>query len=328
MIKTALFGLGRWGRVLLNSVQGPDGEASSKIRVTTGIARTLDKHQDFAKQAGIALSDDYAAILLDPEIDAVLLATPPFTHAAEIIAAAEAGKHVFVEKPFTLDLAEAKQAVAACAAAKVVLAVGFNRRFYPSITAMSQMIEAGRIGEVQHVEAHFCGISAMEIPPGSWRGERAHNPAGGMVARGIHSLDALIHLCGPVESVSVDSDRRHTPADIDDVTTMLLRFNSGVTGYLATLMSTGEYWRMQAFGSKGWIEIRSPNELLVADETGVAQSETYPDIDWQRTELENFADAIAGTKPFFIKPEQALHGVEVLEAITASINSGARVRLG
>ncbi|MBT3990348.1 MAG: Gfo/Idh/MocA family oxidoreductase [Rhodospirillaceae bacterium] len=325
MINAALFGLGRWGSVLLNSIQGADVAKSDKIEITTGIARSLENYQDLASKTGIELSDDYTDVLADPAIHAVLLATPPFAHAEQIMAAAKAGKHVFVEKPFTLDVAEAKRAVQACQEAGVILAVGFNRRYYPSITALTQMIEEGRIGEVQHIEAHFCGITAMSIPEDSWRGERANNPAGGMVARGIHCLDSMIHLCGDVESVSVDSDRRISPADIDDVTTMLLRFKSGVTGYLATLMSTGEYWRLQVFGSKGWIELRSPTELLVSDVKGNTERVTYPDIDWQRTELENFADAITGERPFYIKPEQALHGVEVLEAISASINSGARV---
>jgi predicted dehydrogenase len=325
MINAAIFGLGRWGSVLLNSVEGPDVKKSNKIQFVTGIARSLEDYHELAAATSLELTDDYAAVLADPKIEAVVLATPPFVHAEQIIAAAAAGKHVFVEKPFTLDLAEAKTAVAACADAGVQLAVGFNRRFYPSITAATNMINQGRIGDVQHVEAQFCGITAMSIPEGSWRGERANNPAGGMVARGIHCLDAMIHLCGEVESVTVDSDRRHASADIDDVTTMLLRFKSGETGYLATLMSTGPYWRMQVFGSKGWIELRSPNELLVAGVDGNAESQNFDHIDWQRMELENFADAITGSKPFYIKPEQALHGVSVMNAIMASIENGSRV---
>jgi predicted dehydrogenase len=137
----------------------------------------------------------------------------------------------------------------------------------------------------------------------------------------------MIHLLGEVESVSVDSDRRISPVDIDDVTTMLLRFKSGTTGYLATLMATGEYWRLQAFGSKGWIELRGPNELMVSDEKGNVENQTFPDIDWQRAELESFADAISGEVPFVVKPEQALHGVKVMDAITASINTGSRVSI-
>jgi predicted dehydrogenase len=328
MIIAALNGLGRWGSVLLNSIQGTDVAKSRKIRFSTGIARTLENYKTLAAETGIELTDDFSSVLNNPEIDAVVLATPPFAHAEQIIAAAGAGKHVFVEKPFTLDLAEAKAAIKACEDAGVVLAVGFNRRYYPSISALTKMIGAGRIGDVQHVEAHFCGITAMNIPAGSWRGERANNPAGGMVARGVHCLDALIHLCGDVESVFVDSDRRHSPNDVDDVTTMLLRFKSGATGYLATLMSTGEYWRMQVFGSEGWIELRSPTELVVADTAGNTENQTFDDIDWQRTELENFADAIEGGAPFYIKPEQALHGVEVMEAINASIATGKRVSIG
>ena len=327
MINAALFGLGRWGRVLLNSIQGPDIKNSSKIRVTTGVTRTIQNYLELTSKSGVTLTDDFDAVLADPKIRAVILATPPFAHADQVIAAADAGKHIFVEKPFTLDLGQANQAVQACDAAGVILAVGFNRRFYPSITALTEMIKNQKIGVIQHIEGHFCGNTAMAIPTGSWRGERTNNPAGGMVARGIHCLDAMIHLCGNVESVVVDSDRRHSLADIDDVTTMLLRFKSGVTGYLATLMSTGEYWRMQVFGTKGWIEVKNHNELVVSDELGNIENFVFNDINWQRAELENFADAINGTAEFCIKPVEALHGVEVMEAISSSINTGTRVSL-
>lgn len=95
MINAAIYGIGRWGETLLRSVAG----GSEKIRFSTGIIRDLESHRALADDVGIALSDDYAAVLADPAIDAVVLATPPFVHGAQIAEAARAGKHVFVEKP-------------------------------------------------------------------------------------------------------------------------------------------------------------------------------------------------------------------------------------
>ncbi len=104
MINAASVGLGGWGRTMVKSVQGK----SDRIRFTTGVTRTPARAEEFCREHAIALGDDYARMLADPAIDAVVLATPHTRHGAEIVAAAEAGKHVFCEKPFTLTAAEAE----------------------------------------------------------------------------------------------------------------------------------------------------------------------------------------------------------------------------
>src|SRR5918912_2198938 len=125
MIRAAIVGIGTWGRNLVTSVQGK----SDAIRFVAGATRTLAKAADFCQQHGIRLVPAYEQLLADREIDAVVLATPHSLHAEQIIAAARAGKHVFVEKPLGLDAREADEAVRACAEHRVTLAVGYNWRF-------------------------------------------------------------------------------------------------------------------------------------------------------------------------------------------------------
>ena len=124
MLRTAIYGMGRWGQTLVNAVQ----DDSKKIRFTAGVARDPSKYSDFAKEKGFPVYADYAQVLADPEIDAVALATPHSMHAENVQQAAAAGKHVFCEKPFTLTEESARASVAACEKAGVVLAVAFNRR--------------------------------------------------------------------------------------------------------------------------------------------------------------------------------------------------------
>ena len=127
MIRAAIVGIGHWGRTLVNAVQGN----SDKIRFTAGHTRNRDKVEAFCAEKGIALRDDLEQILRDPTIDAVYFATPHSEHGGQVERTAAAGKHVFMEKPFTLDRRSAVAAVEAVTGAGVTLGVAYPRRFHP-----------------------------------------------------------------------------------------------------------------------------------------------------------------------------------------------------
>lgn len=314
MINAAIIGMGRWGEVLIRSVQGK----SDKVRFVAGVARNPAPYEALAAEQDIRLTDDFDSVIREPAIDAVIIATPPWLHAGQIVAAAAARKHVFVEKPITLNSREAETARAACERAGVILAVGFNRRFLPAIGDMRARVGADQIGNLLHMECQFSGATALRTPPGIWRMTRDANPAGGMVARGMHSLDLMIGFLGPVRTVYAMSDRRETVNEMDDTTSVLLRFAGGGTGYLSTIMATGEYWRVQALGPKGWIEMRGEDELLISDLDNVVETKSFEKTDKEFAELEAFADAVNGSTPFAVPPADAVHGIAVLEAISKS----------
>src|ERR1700674_719140 len=116
MIRAAIVGLGRWGCSLVNSVQNKTDD----IRFVLAHTRTRTKAEDFCRSKGVRLVDDFDAILSDPNIDVVVLATPHSQHDAQIKRAAAAGKHIHVEKPITLDHASAQSAVDATRRAGVM----------------------------------------------------------------------------------------------------------------------------------------------------------------------------------------------------------------
>ena len=324
MLKVAIYGLGRWGNRLVDSVQ-----ASEKIRFVKGISRDPARHKEFSQKTGIKVVSSYGRVLKDPEIDAVMLATPHSLHMKQIIQAAKAGKHVFVEKPMTLTRKSAEKAVEACKAAGVTLGVGFNRRFQPSFVEMMNRIRAGQIGKVLHIEAAHSGPTGYGLKPDSWRSTRDEAPAGGMTARGVHTLDAMIQIAGLVTSVYAFSDNRNLPqgVDMDDTTSMLLKFSSGVTGYLSALFTTGELYRVHVFGTKGWLELRGDTELTFRGVEGAPEKITLPAVDKEKAELEAFADAVAARKPFAVPAEEAINGAAVLEAIVASAAKGKAVAI-
>ena len=155
MINAAIVGLGRWGQNLVNSIQGK----SDKIRIVAGATRTVSKAADYAKQQGFPLHDSYKKVLADPQIDAIIVATPHTQRVEIISAAAQAGKHVFTEKPLALNKAGRRRIIKACAEAQSDtrgrLSTGaFNRRCRKSSACLptgawascciSKAISAGR----------------------------------------------------------------------------------------------------------------------------------------------------------------------------------------
>ena len=336
MINAAIVGLGRWGQNLVNSVQGK----SDRIRFTAGVLRHPENAREYAERQGITLHRDLDKVLADPAIDAVVLATPHTVHGEQILAAVNAGKPVFTEKPFTLTSREAAEAVRAAERANVTVAVGYNWRFQPALQEIRRMLDDGRLGRLLHIEGNFCGPSVYRFKKEHWRQQRDEGPAGGMTGRGVHVVDAMLYLAGQVDTVHAQSYRLALDYGIDDTTSMLLRFKSGATGYLGTIISTAETWRMQVFGSRGWVEVGDVEHLTTwqmrvcyIDPQNLLNHQrpqlmTFPQTSTERAELENFADAVADRRPLAVAGGDEEHGVAVLEAILDSAKSGQPVTVG
>lgn len=328
MIKAGIAGLGRWGQTLVNSVHGK----SDKIAFTAGCTGRKARAQEYCDEKGIDLRDGLADLLNDPDLDAVVLATPHSQHADQVIAAAAAGKQIFIEKPFTLDRASAQAAADAADAAGVVLALGHNRRFHPITLKIKEMITSGALGQILHIEGNLSGSGGLRYPPESWRAQADESPAGGMTPMGIHVVDAFLYLMGSVDEVVARSDRQFLQIPTDDTTSVMLRFASGATGYLGTLTATAPVWRLQVFGTGGWAEMHSYDRLFTCtvapDGTpGKEEMVEYGPFDMERAELEAFADACTGGPAYPLTPAEAVHGTAVLEAIIRGAESGGPVAL-
>ncbi|MBM4313721.1 MAG: Gfo/Idh/MocA family oxidoreductase [Deltaproteobacteria bacterium] len=335
MINAAIIGLGRWGQHLVESIQG----RSDRIRFAAGATRTLAKASNFANKQGFPLYDAYEKVLTDPSIDAIVLATPHTRRVELIVAAAKAGKHVFTEKPLALTLQDARTCIRACADHKVTLAVGYNWRFQPALQEIRRMLDDGRLGKLLHIEGNFCGPSVYRFGANHWRLDREEGPAGGMTGRGVHIVDAMLYLSGPIDTVFAQSCRRALDYGIDDTTSMLLRFEHGATGYLGTVIATAETWRMQVFGARGWAEVGDvehlttwelrvcfidPQHLNVHQKPQIVR---FAPVSTERAELENFAQAIEEGRPLAVEGGDELRGVAVLEAVIESAAKGAAVRV-
>jgi predicted dehydrogenase len=323
MLRVAIKGAGNWGKRLISAVYGKSG----KIAFTTAVTRHPARQQELADRFGLRLTADYDEALRDPAIDAVVLATPHSQHADEIIAAAKAGKHVFVEKPFTLTQRDAETAIAACKAAGITLHVGFNWRHAPAYADLIRRIAAGDIGTVRHIEGQFSGPPSYQTEPGNWRSNQTESPGGSMTARGVHVIDSMINIAGPVATVFAFSDRRQHEIDVDDTTSCLLRFAGGVTGYLGTLHAAAPFYRLHVFGSTGSLEMRGETELIAGDLAGQTERIAFDAADKERAVLEAFADAVAAGVQMPVPAGQIVNTVAVTEAVAASARSGVAVKI-
>jgi predicted dehydrogenase len=328
MIDAAIVGLGGWGRNLVNHIQGK----SPKLQFVAGCTRSVEKAKPFAAEQGFSLVADYGAILANPNIEAVVLATPHSAHAEQVMQAARAGKHVFCEKPFTLSRASAEQAIRTCAEHGVTLMVGYNWRYQPALREVWRMIADGRLGKVMHVEGSFNGPSIYRYAKDHWRPSPEECPAGGMTGRGCHVVDAMMSIAGRVDSVYAMSRRMVLDSGLDDTTSMLFTFESGASGYLGTVIATPECWRLQVLGSKGWAEMGSVPHLttwtlrrcFLEQPMEIVE---YPGLSTERAELEAFADGIVARKPVVNDAGDLVNNSAVLDAIVRSVETRNRIEL-
>ena len=320
MIRAAIVGLGRWGRSLVVASLGHE-----RIRIVRAVEPDIENAQAFCAQHGLALTRDLDAVLADGGIDAVLLATPHSLHRPQVIACAAARKQVFCEKPLALNRADARAMFDACRETEVVLAVGHNRRFWPSMRALRETVASGELGTVLHVEGHNSNENSNGITSG-WRLSPQESPGGGLTGAGLHVLDAFVSMLGPVRQVYAQLSLRDRGPPPLDTAVVALDFVNGVTGTLATVRATPFYWRVHLFGTKGSAEVLDDCRMVLRTSSRASEEITFAPIDVLRAELGAFADAIETNAPFPVPEADVLATLSAFEAALQSMTSGVPVR--
>jgi predicted dehydrogenase len=317
MIKAAMIGLGWWGKHSIDCVQ----EKSKKISFVAAMSRNTDQHSDYLNEKNITAMNSYEDVINNNSIDAVVLTTPHSLHTDQIIQAAEKGKHVFVEKPITLVKSDAIRCIESLKKNNLKLGVGFSRRFQPAYLDLLSIINDGKIGEILHIEGEQSGPSAYKLKEGMWRANREESPGGAMAARGIHVLDAMISIAGNVKSISGMSNRRIVDVDVDDTTSMMMKFENGISGYLGSIYVTADIWRLHVYGSKGYVLMDGESKLILKGLDNKEKVTSYPDTNIVGLALESFADSISLDQDFPVSMEQAVSGIAAYEAMVKSANN-------
>lgn len=326
-VNAAIVGLGWWGRKMTELVQAK----SDKIRFVRAVEPNLEGARDFARTKGVPLSPSYDDVLADPNIEAVVLATPHTLHEAQIEAAARARKHVFCEKPLALTKAGAEKAVRLCNENGLVLGMGHERRFDPPIADLLAQAAEGRLGRLLQIEANFSHDRFLGLDPSNWRLSAEQAPAAGMTATGIHLTDLAVKLMGKASDVRAVCENLASKIPQGDTMSAHIRFANGGTAYVSATLATPFISRFTVFGSKGWIDVRDkahvekPEGWVVTSaytDTGISVHEVPP-AEPVLSNLNLFATAVRGEAKYAITGEDMINNIALLEAIVRSARTGA-----
>ena len=254
---------------------------------------------------------------------------PPILHFEQVCAAARAGKHVYCEKPFTLDLASALEAVRICEETGVTLGVAFTHRLHPAMRQLYEIVRGGELGTILHATGNYSHNWLPPSEPTGWRALPASSPAGTLffTGNGVHTLDALIGLFGRVVQADAKGQRRVPTGDLLDVVSAYVHFESGPAAAITSVHGTPSIWRIEVFGTEGWAEVRDWHTLTVKKRGDVVRSLTFPPAPVLKDGLESFATAVRKEGSHFVSIDDVLAGVAAYEAIIASLKCGSSIRV-
>ncbi len=318
MTGISVIGTGMWGPRLAAAA----GRAA--LHVDTCFTRDERARRAFAERFSCEPAASFEAAIEHPQVEGVLLVTPNDVHAEQASACAERGRHVFVEKPIADTVEAGEQMRDACAAAGVAFMVGHAFRRLGAARRTKGLLEDGALGKVVLAEAN------MSLPgrfgPGAWRWYRARNPGGPLMQLGIHHVDTLAYLLGPVESASGRFGHVQTEAEIDDVGVVTLRFRSGAIAAVTGSYVSPKTFFLRLYGSEAVLDYTADFSVWPdAERLDAVTALTlggHP-VDFERRdmlaeELEEFGRCIRG----HAEPETgAAEGLAALGAVLSAVES-------
>jgi predicted dehydrogenase len=246
-VKLAIVGLGRWAKVLTNAAQKSD-----KIEIIAGHSRSQEKRDEFTQQFGVATYASLAEILAMPEIEGVIITVPNEQHYTVAKQIAEAGKHIYTEKPISNILADGLRMEALQKEHNVTMTVGHSARLLKGIQMMKNNLDDGSLGKLAFIEANFSNERALELTPDTWRWYRDRAPGGPLSQLAIHMFDILHYLGGDVDGVSsIASKLSPVGAEVDDQSMSTVRFKNGVLGYVGSCWTSPGIFSTRVFAQAG-----------------------------------------------------------------------------
>ncbi len=253
--------------------------------------------ESFAKEFGARKCySAWQELLLDQEIDAVYIATPVNLHAAQTIAAAEAGKHVLCEKPMAMNVSECERMVAACRANNVKLGVAYYRHFYPVIERIKETIQSGAIGVPVLAQINaFESFNPQTDHPRYWLLEKDRSGGGPMFDFGCHRIEVLINILGPVTQVGAMRANVLFERGVEDTATALFQFERGSCAVLSVTHAAREPQdTLDVFGSLGSIHVSALNEgtMQVTSDAGERVETHSPDANLHAPLITDFVHAV------------------------------------
>lgn len=314
VLKVAMIGTGRIAENKLLPALSKTDDAVLWSVLSRDNARAEKISQTFAAQSKTPAYDDINAMLTDPELDAVIIATPDKLHSEQAIAAAKAGKHVFCEKPMTTSRAEADAMIKACDDAGVKLGVAFHIRWHPGHRKLHQAVSQGLLGELRHIRIQW---SFLAPDAANWRAGSDVGKWWGLAGVGTHCLDQILWFmeptCGEVVEVKSMITKQQWGGPNDETALINLRFKSGATADLCSSVLFQAPTAFELYGSKGYA--KGEDSVGITGEgrmwTDKGAWEFTPNDPYQ-LEIEDFAAAVRDNRAPEVDGEMGRRNTEIL----------------
>lgn len=345
-VTVAAVGLGRWAHQLAEQYTKLD-----TVDLVTCFTRTPEKRAAFAEAFGCETDESLEAVLGRGDVEALIITVPNDKHADVVERAADAGKHCFVEKPVSIDIADAKRIEDAVDRNDVEFLCGHSCRRVGGIRKMKELVEAGDVGQISHLEAEWANERGLEIGPDNWRSDPEKAPGGPLIQLGVHQIDNLQYLLGPIEEVFTYGKPMYTEAENVTMSQTVMTFESGQQAYLGANWTSPGVFFLNAYGTEGVLfyemdfgnwsnsEDTDRNSTLVKREfeewTEDPDDRHLGDVEVEmpirnhlRDEIDEFARAIRNDD---VEPEvggrEAMRNVAVVLAAKRSAAEGRPVRV-
>ncbi|GIW99796.1 MAG: oxidoreductase [Pirellulaceae bacterium] len=313
-------------------------------------SRNPESAQKFADQFGCTAYEQLEAMLADARVQVVTICTPSGAHLEPCLAAAQAGKHVIVEKPLEVTVDRCDQMIQACEQAGVQLATIFPSRFHESSQAMKRAVEAGRFGKLALGDAYVKWYRTQEYyDSGAWRGTWQLDGGGALMNQAIHSVDLLLWLMGSVQEVMAHTATvAHERIEVEDVATASLRFANGALGVIeaTTAAYPGSLKKIELSGSHGTAILEEEDIIKWEFANETAEDEAFRKAMIGKTKtgggaadpaaighhghaalFRDFLAALQEGRPPLIDGYEGRRSVELICAVYQSAQSGQKVRL-
>lgn len=340
-LKFAIIGSGNIGKIQADAIANiPDAEVTVVCNRGEASGRAL------AEICGAEWVADFADAVVRDDVDIVTICTPSGSHTEIAVAAAEAGKHVLVEKPIDITLPRVDAIIEATEKAGVVLACVFPTRFAEGPHKAKAALDAGRLGKLAFADCYVKWFRDQAYYDGNWRGTWELDGGGALMNQSIHSIDLLQWLAGPIKRVTAKTKTLAHDMEAEDTAAALLEFESGALGVIqgATSCWPGDRQSVQLRGDKGTIELAEGRivtwQLADAEEgeeeamlnleqakgSGAADP-TAIGSEMHRRQIVDVIEAIRDNRPPRILGTEARKSVELIRAIYQSSESGQPVEL-
>lgn len=321
-VRVGALGMGWWSDVLADAIKRSD-----TIEIASCYTRSEDKRKAFAAKYGCDIADSYEAMLADPSIEAIINTTPNNVHLETTRQAAQAGKPTFLDKPIANTVSDGMAISRACEEAGVVLSLGYQRRREGHFRWIKQQIDEGRFGKLVQAEGNISRDRLGKIDLSSWRYQAEGMPGGVMLQIGIHYVDVLEYLMGPVRRVRGASARLVLPGENPDVANLILEHENGaISNLTASYASASEYYMMNVYGKEAsaYYDLFNGLRTLRRGETK-ATPVKVDEVDTIRAELDEFARCVRDKS----KPETdgywASRNLAVIKAGVRSAREGRAI---